>query len=243
MTTILGLNDEKLSVTVLVADRQGTYFNEKGFPEEKALSRKLWRAKDNSFCFGHAGFRDNEFYDFMAGFSEGKYDLEKIISKKYFPELRKLNMKRMGKKLPDINNLSGLILATRFNSESKLHLCYPLGEVENKEWASIGSGSEKVTEYLNAKRIIFEARDYKKQSNDIYELIRTGLEAVRRAQNQDVYSSGLDLMICFSEAIVDYEKEFSDKFNESLERFKSNYKYSELTSKDYDTIRKNLKSL
>jgi len=226
MTTVFGLKPDDIEASILVADRQATYLNKDGMQASKILNRKLWASKDGMYGFGHSGFRDNELGDLIQKLSDNEIDVEKIIKEGYFPELRDLNIKRMGKKLPDNQNISGFILATRFENKPKLYTCFPLGSVEKRGWTTMGSGETKVDEYISALSIITESRDYQEHraGSTIQDYIQIGLEAVRRAQSQDIYSHGLDMIICTPEALHDHYADLGDDFGNKLKKIQEFYK-------------------
>ncbi len=225
MTTVFGIKHPEADIAVLVADKQITTLNkESGITGGKYLSRKLWKSKNNDFCLGHIGSWDNECYEFVNSVSEGKYDIEKIIEKKNFKELRNLNIKRMGNKIPNLRDMSSFIIATRFEDNPKLYACFPLGSIEERIWTTFGSGEEKISEYMNALNVMGEARDYLKQDPvDSDDVIRVGLEALRRAQGQDLYSHGLDMIVCTKDKINDHYKELGDDFERKLKKIQNKY--------------------
>lgn len=226
MTTVFGLKHPKINSGVLVADRQSTVLDENGLPTEKELGRKLWISEDNYFCFGHSGRRDQRLEEFAYNLAQGKYDIERIISKKYFPELRKLNIARMGKEVPDLNQISGLVMLTRLNNKPNLHACHPLGKVDQMVWSTMGSGQKKVTEYMNAKKVLWESKDYLEGEGDLEmkDQIEVGLEAVRRAQSQDLYSHGLDMVVITPRGIKDHYADLGDNFGSILTKIQNKYK-------------------
>lgn len=226
MTTIFGMKYPQIDYVALAADRQTTLRTKDGQPIEKYLSRKLWRDKTQSFCFGHAGLLDNEIAEFINDLVANKYDIQKIVEKGNFEELRKVNIKKMGSKLPDPEKMFSLVLATRFEDKPKLYTCFPLGSVEERFWTTVGSGSQKVQEYMSALEIVSTARDYAARKDPFSEedLIQTSLEAVRWSQSRDIYSSGLDLMICTPKRIDDYFNELGDDFSNKLKKISKSYK-------------------
>ena len=227
MTTVFAIKHPAIDSAILVADRQTTSINQQtGLPRGKHLQRKLWVSKDGNFCFGHAGGISNDTYKFIEKLREGGFDIERITKKGYFPELRRLNLKEMGRRVPDSQKISGLILATRFDKDSKLYTCFPLGEVEERVWTTVGSGEQKVQEYLHALQVRFEAEDYVISEKDptIEDAIRVGLEAVRRAQSQDIYSHGLDMLVCTPKGIRDHYEDLGDDFARKLKRIQRQYR-------------------
>ncbi len=227
MTTVFGIKHPQINLGILVADRQTTKLDdETGIPNGKYLVRKLWKSKNENYCFGHSGNRDNETEEFVKKLSGGKFDVRKITKKGYFPELRKLNIKRMGKRLPDLKKISGIILMTRFNKNPELYTCFPFGSVEKRGWTCTGSGDQKIIEYMNALQVIYEAGDYKGNVSEpgVSDVIRIGLEAVRRSQNQDLYSQGLDMLVCKPEGIIDHYTDLGDDFGKKLKKIQNQYK-------------------
>ncbi|HDK42673.1 MAG TPA: hypothetical protein ENG87_04785, partial [Candidatus Pacearchaeota archaeon] len=95
MTTVFGIKHPKVEATVLIADRQVTSLNpQTGIPNGKFLGRKLWVSDDKNYCFGHSGVMDEKTGEFVQELSSGKFNVERIVKKGYFNELRKLNIKR-----------------------------------------------------------------------------------------------------------------------------------------------------
>lgn len=226
MTTVFGLTHPKIEAAILIADKQTTASDQRtGMPLEKRIGRKLKISEDKQYAFGNSGLFDEEFYKLTENLAKGEFDVEKIIKENYFKDLRELNLDRMGRTLPDPKKLSGLLLSTRFEKNPKIYTCFPLGQVETRELVAIGSGEQKVMEYFQAKQILNEGKDY--LTNDeptLNKMITFGLEAVRRAQNQDIYSSGLDMVVCLPEEIKDHSKDLSDMFGEQLKKINEQYK-------------------
>jgi hypothetical protein len=226
MTTVFGARHPNLVAGVLVADEQTTYLDQTGIPSGKHIGRKLWINKNKDYCFGHAGKRDEMFEEFAHDLCEKKFDVKKIAQKGYFPALRKLNIKRLGNKVPDMQEMSGIILLTNFDKNPKLYTCFPLGAVEERIWTCIGSGDQKIIEYMKALQVMGEARNYNEDDSQLKtkELIQIGLEAVRRAQSQDIYSHGLDIIVCTPDkGIVDHYKDLNDGFGKKLKRIQNKY--------------------
>jgi hypothetical protein len=226
MTTIIGLRHPEIPMGVLVADRQTTQINaQTGFPSGKSLGRKLWASEDSNYCFGHSGNRDQDTERFVQGLVQGEFDVKQIVEKGYFPALRKLNVKRMGKHLPDLGKLSSFVLATRFDEDPKLYGCWPLGAVEERVWTTVGSGDQKVNEYMDALNVLNASRDYiASEPIKAEDIIRVGLEAVRRAQGADLYSHGLDMMVCTPAGINDHYAELGDDFRKKLMKLQGKYR-------------------
>jgi hypothetical protein len=225
MTTVFGFKHPQVDSGILVADRQSTHLDERGLATGKHLGRKIQASEDNSFCFGHSGYMDNKTYDFTQELASGKYDVEKIVSKGSFLELRKLNISRMGTEIPDNSQISGLLMITRFNGEPHLYNCYPLGKVQEMGWSTIGSGSQEVIKYMDALNVLGEAKDYEDKYNvKMEDVIKVGLEAVRRAQSKDLYSHGLDMLVVTSKGIKDHRADLDDHFGRTLAKIQNKYK-------------------
>jgi 20S proteasome alpha/beta subunit len=151
-------------------------------------------------------------------------DIQKVIAEGKFDELRELNLKRMGYDLPDLQKLSGLVLATRFDGKPKLYTCFPLGSVKERAWTAVGTGDVKIKEYMQALEVLSEAKNYLgKQNATLKDVLRVGLEAVRRAQSQDLYSHGLDMLVCTPEGIKDHFTLLGDDFELKLKRIQRCY--------------------
>jgi len=226
MTTVFGLRHPDVEAVVLAADRQGTGFDRNGSMFKK-LSRKLYSGKSGDFCFGVAGNVNETSREFIQNLIEGKYNLTEAIKKGSFPELREINLKNLGNKIPDPQNLTGIILASRFNGNPQLYSCFPLGSVEQRIWTTAGSGDKNITEYMDALRIMNGAKDYLNPPAykvSIHEVIRVALEGVRRSQSRDIYSHGLDMVICTPEGIRDHFSELGDDFGKKLKRIQRKYK-------------------
>ena len=222
MTTIFGLTHPSEKMAILVADRQTTRLDGvTGLPKGKSLGRKIWVSDDGDYCFGHTG---TIYPDFLEKLAKGGFDIEGITKRGYFPALRKLNIKSMGRKLPNLKDLTGIILITRFDNDPKLFTCFPLGEVGERGWTSAGSGDEIVAEYMKSLTVLSQARDYRPVSElKTGELFQIGLEAVRSAQGQDVYSHGLDMMVCTPERINDHYTDLGDNFASKLRKIQRQY--------------------
>lgn len=225
MTTVLGLKPRDLEVAVLVADRQGTTLNAQNQPNGKILGRKLWTGKNDRYCFGHVGDYDERTHDLVQRLQTGEIDVQKVLEAESFPELRTLNIKKMGRKVPDLQKLSGIVIATRYKNKPQLYTCYPFGDVEKRIWTTVGSGSEKVTEYMNALDIVCSGKDYMMKDGPatMSGVVRTGLEAVRKAQSEDLYSHGLDMLICTPEGVHDHFADLGDDFRRKFNKINREY--------------------
>jgi len=220
MTSVFGLNLPGVEMAVLAADRQSSYGPHKT-PTKKHLGRKLWTSKDGFYSFGHSGTRDERFGDFVSGMVDGSsVDMQRVIGNGYFPELRKLNLSRMGRKLPNLQELSSFLLITRFDNNPKLYTCWPLGDVEEREVTFIGSGSEKLEQYVSALNTLSEARNYANTGEpmDSDDVIRIALEGLSYAQGNDIYSSGLDLVIATPDRMHDHFQDLQDDLGRRIKK-------------------------
>lgn len=228
MTTVFGIKHPDVESAIIVADTQTTIGDpQSGAPLGKYLGRKLWISEDGKYCFGHSGALTPETEEFVKKLRSGKFNIEKVIKKGDFPELRQLNLDGMGRREPNYDKISGFILATRFNNQPKIYKLHPLGEVEQPEQLTyMGSGSDKIKDYLAAYRILSQARDYKNQNTKMTmnDIICHGLEAVRRSQSQDIHSQGLDMLICTPDGIKDHYNDLGDDFGKKLKKICRIYK-------------------
>ena len=101
-----------------------------------------------------------------------------------------------------------------------------MGIVEERELSYIGSGSPKVKEYFSALNIVSQAREYLgsegKTTNE--DALRVSLEALKYAQERDIYSSGLDLIVLTPEGITDHADNLKDDFKKRIERIQRIHK-------------------
>ena len=79
-------------------------------------------------------------------------------------------------------------------------------------------------EYIKAMQVFSEAQDYKEaRTPTVSDAITLGLEAVRRSQSQDLYSYGLDMLVCLPEGIKDHHAELGDDFGRKLVSLREQY--------------------
>ncbi len=230
MTSLFGMRDPKIKLAVLVADRQFTLTDSvTKTPNGKYLGRKLWSSKSGDYCFGCAGSKGNGANEIIQRLYEGKIDVQDLIQKKFFPELMRLNVKKMGDKIPNMENIIQFVIASRFGKVPELYVCYPMGLVEKVGWVSAGTGEERMDEYMDALEVFNQSKDYindysKREEADI---ISIALEVVRRAQFKDLYSHGLDMMVCTPEGINDHFEDLEDNFGDKLKRIQNKYRMAE----------------
>lgn len=235
MTTVVGLAHPKTTIVVLAADRQATLTPVNGdAPTGKYLGmRKLWVSDDENVAFGGSGRFVDRTYELIERMKNGSIDFKKIVNKGKFPELRRHNIAQMGGGNPDLDSLATFLLATRFDDKPMLYMCLPLGNVIERRLAYIGSGSLRVQKYFNSLGVIEEARSYLEKNPDIEneDSIRVGLEATRYAQEGDIYSSGLDLVVLSEGSVNDHYTDLHDDFAKKLKRIQKPYKIDKKAKK------------
>ncbi len=231
MTTVIGIVSEEAQMAILCADRQATigHHENREVPLGKASVRKLWIANDNMYSFGYAGTFDNGAQELATRMVDGNIDMQEVIKKGSFPELRELNIRRLGDQRPEPGSSGSFLLITRFDDKPSLYTCWPLGKVEPRGLTYIGSGATKVNEYIEARITLQKARDYlpplgKDRDKEREGLLLTGLECLRFAQNNDPYSSGLDLVVATPNSLVDHFKDLQDDFKTRVESIAAHYR-------------------
>jgi len=228
MTTIFGLRHPKVDLALLAADRQITINGRGQDPEKDLEGRKLCLSDNQMYAFGCSGVYDRGTASLAADMRTGKLDVEKILREGKFPELRELNLSRLGDEVPYMDRLSNFIIISRFNGDPKLHACFPLGKVEQRIWTQIGSGSSKVADYMDGLSKVSEARSYlgEKRPTNSDDVIRVGLEAVRYAQGKDIYSSGLDMIVLTPNSAVDCFSQLQENFDRKIKGVQKQVKKS-----------------
>ena len=231
MTIVIGYAHPDTTIAVLTADTQiTTSIREDNRPIGKHFERKLWIADDSMYAFGSIGLMDEASRKLINEMKSGSIDIEKIVSEGKFPQLRDLNHSRMGTKLPNFNNgciLSSFLLVTRYNNKPSLYTCWPLGDVDSRILTHVGSGSNRVERYIQSLNTLADARDYlsgdTRMTNE--EAIQVSLEAARYAQQEDIYSSGLDMVVLTPKRIVDHHKDLQeDNFMKKLRKIEARHR-------------------
>jgi len=228
MTTIFGLRHPKVDLALLAADRQTTIYGKGQDPEKDLEGRKLWLSDNQMYAFGCSGVYDRSAAALAADMRTGKIDMEKVLRDGKFPELRELNLLRLGDEVPYLDRLSNFIIISRVGEDPKLYACFPLGKVEQRIWHSIGTGGAKVADYMDGLNKVSEARSYlgEKRPTNSDDVIRVGLEAVRYAQGKDIYSSGLDLIVLTPHAAVDCFEQLQEDFGRKIKGVQKQVKKS-----------------
>jgi len=214
MTTIFGMRYSDVNLAVLGADRQSTMINGVDTPQKYIGGRKLWISDDGTYAFGHSGIRGEDLIQLVNNMKTGKIDLADVIETGKFEQLRKLNIDRLGTKRLDPSKESGFLLINRDGTTTNLYTCWPFGDVEPRIWTEIGSGAERVQDYIKSLQILNEAKSYlgndKPMAPD--DVIRVVAEGVRYAQAKDIYSSGLDMVIMTPTQTFDCFPDLQDDF-------------------------------
>ena len=223
MTTVVGIRIPEVNLALLVADRQTTSSRT---PEKYIYGRKVQTSKDSMYAFGHSGTRAEDLYALTEKMINGQIDMQKVLKEGKFPELRELNMSRLGNKMPNLDTLSSFLVISRFDKNPQLHTCWPMGDVEPREVTWIGSGSKGVEDHYNAHMILTESRNYTGNQRPATSdsLIQFGLEAVRYAQGRDLYSSGFDLIAMTPEKTIDCVNDLQDDFGKKIKKVQAKVK-------------------
>lgn len=225
MTTIVGVySAAERGGVVLTSDLQGTRGN------QKINSKKLFADKNKELVVGISGIFDERSNDLIGKIIEGKVDMRKVVKDGFFEDWRNSNISRLDSKLeenpyvgdgrlPNARQISSLLLATRFNDNPCLYTCWPMGRVERRGWTSIGTGSERANKYLEAKSIVSTVEESTNCLNSAKEgldnAVNLSYNALKYATDNDIFSSGMDLVIVEKEGIKELGSEI---YNKDLER-------------------------
>jgi len=221
MTTIVGIKAcKEKGVVILGSDINGTKTNWQDNRETKSEVQKIYVNDARNAALGVAGIYDEAFKSFLSDFLDGRFDLEKIINEKFFKELESLNVKRWKGITPHQDSLTGLLLAIK-SEKPKLYTCWPMGKVEERDWTSIGSGSDYAIEYINEQREFIPNRISPERGIDLT------ISALDKA-SKDIYTGGLDIAVVTPDGIYDFGKEVREKMNKArnkaIEEIKSKFK-------------------
>lgn len=166
-----------------------------------------------------SGVYDPFYTDFLSKVLDGDINVKKAVKQGFFPELRDLNFSRWGGRVPNSEQINALLLATRFD-KPKLFTCFPLGKVEERDWTSIGSGSQYALRYISEQSRLIPRRINLGEGIDI------AVGSLDRA-SQDVYTGGLDLVVLTKDNIQEFgreiRKEIDDARVKALEKVKAHF--------------------
>ena len=207
MTTLVGIKARKnRKGVVLASDLRGTKTEWK--PEGDIVYKrqttsdfqKIYIDKAGNVAFAATGRVDYLYGQLIDSITNGKISIEEIIENGFFPELRNTNFERWGGKIPNLQDTNSILLATKYG-EPKLYTCWPMGLVEERQWTTIGSGSEFADKYLSEQEGPMEKNSYTlKQSVD------HAVTSLKEA-SQDIYTGGLDLVVVTKNGIKPFGKD------------------------------------
>ena len=198
MTTILGLKAAKgKSGIIMASDLQGTA------GDEKTLTRKLYVNEIGDSVAGVAGIYDAMFRDFLGEFVSGKYDIERIVKKGEFPQLRKMNIARWeGREPSNEKGFNSMLLGTNIGGNPELFTCWPLGLVEPRTNCYIGRGAKFVQDYWLGKSIVADAEQGAPVLDPDHLSLDEGIDLAEKAlgfASKDLYSVGFDIVVIADE--------------------------------------------
>jgi len=206
MTTIIGIkanhcpNGQKPGI-ILASDESGT--KSRWEPQgdvaykrqERVNSQKIYVDDNKEIAIGIAGIFDQFYVNFVCDVLDGKIDLKKAIRRKKIDEFAKLNLRRWEGYNPDMEKVSILMMATRFDENLRLHVGYSLGKlVEIPAFCSIGSGEEHANKYIGEQSVLIPGRLSLDRG---VEIAFNSLKAASR----DLYTTGLDIAVLTSDSI------------------------------------------
>jgi hypothetical protein len=207
MTTLVGIVAKKGKPSVVMAsDLASTSRNweDRGDiairRQTREESQKIYVDKKNELAIAMSGIRDQIYTEFLYNLLEGDIDFKEATEKGFLESLLNINLGRFEGRTMNNEATNSLLIATRYDGEPKLWICWPLGKIEERKGASIGSGSEYASKYLEQQAILsFQQVDTKKA-------IDYSLNAVKAA-NADLYTAGLDLVVITPERIMPFGQE------------------------------------
>jgi len=100
-----------------------------------------------------------------------------------------------------------LLIATKYN-KPKLYACWSLGKIEEKNWTSIGSGSEYAIKYIREKDMLIP------KGISLEEGLDLTINSLDKA-SQDIYTGGIDIVVVTNSGIEDYGKNIREKVNKA----------------------------
>jgi len=217
MTTLVGIraNGKKPGV-ILSSDmsRTQTSWKPQGDvayrQQRRTEGQKIYVDPKKNFAVCMSGVFDQPYVDFLSAILDGKINLIRALKKENFSELRYLNEYRWKEEVPDTDLMNSLLVATRFD-EPRLFACWPLGKVEEKAFASMGSGSGYALEHLREQGKLIPCEVGLEEAVDL------SVEALDKA-SQDIYTGGLDLVAVTKGGIYDFGKDIRTEVNKARKR-------------------------
>lgn len=210
MTTILGIEAYKgREGVVLASDVIGIYTSwgtqgESVYKQQtKFETQKIHVDNKKEFAICMAGIQDKPYLDFLNRTLNNNIDVKEAVKRGFFEELHKLNLNRWDYKIPQPENINGLLLATRFDNKPRLYTCWPLGRIEERNYTAVGSGSEYAIRHIN-----------KQERNipphlSLEEGVRLAASSLKKA-GQDIHTLGLDLVVVTADEIKTFGKKIKD---------------------------------
>lgn len=212
MTTLIGIRAGNGNGGVILGSdmsRTQTSWNPQGDvayrQQRRTEGQKIYIDNKREIALCMSGTYDQHYIGFLSKVINDEVDLKKNIEERFFPELAKLNYDRWQGKVPNNENINGLLIATRFD-EPKLYTCWPLGLLEERSWTSIGSGSEYALNHISEQGKLIPRGICLGEAIDIV------VAALDKA-SQDVYTGGLDMVVVKKEGIYDFGKEIREEVN------------------------------
>jgi len=229
MTTNIGIEsklDEKNPAVVLASDLTVTrqeYVDKGDFVirnTTKGETQKIHIATSGDFAIAIAGTVDEPLFDFLYNMLNGKHDIQKAIKKGDYPEIRNLNAYRWQGRMPN-NNITSLIIASRFDNKPAFYTAWPLGLIEPRIWTAIGSGSDYALKH------IANSGFPRPPNKSISESIQLANDALMAA-SEDMYTGGLDLVVVKKDGIDTYGSLVKKKIDRAkrnvINQIKSKYR-------------------
>jgi len=222
MTTIVGIkigngDNEGDKGVILASDLAATRTNwiaqgDNAYRQQtKSEAQKIYVDKKGELAVAMSGVIDKAYTNFLYNLLEGKIDFRAAVEKGFFPELERLTLTRFEGRLPQQENLNGLVVATRYDGKPQLHSCFPLGRVCQRDWTSIGSGSELAIRQISQYPKILP---YHISLEEGVDLARTSLEKAE----EDIYTGGLDLVVVTPDRILEFGELIKERLRATRDR-------------------------
>lgn len=213
MTTLIGIKAEQGRKGVVLASDLSvtrTNWSSQGDIAYRSQTRqeaqKIYVNDNRDFALCSAGTFDQSYKDFLSDILIGKIDMEKILAEKKFPQFLEVTLSRWEGKLPDSENMNGILIASRFGGRLKLYACWPLGLIEERPWTSLGSGSKYAIEYISSIDKIIPGRV---TVPEVVDIAVAGLDSA----SQDIYTGGLDIVVVEPAGIREFGKEIRERLS------------------------------
>lgn len=207
MTTLVGIKAYRgkkgiilasdLSGTKTTWDSQGDVAYRK---QEKSDVQKIYINNNKNVAVGSAGSVDEAYLDFMQRIKDNTIDMKEVLENGFFPEFKDLHLYRWGGEEPNTGNMNSLLIASRVNNKLGLYTCAPLGKItEWSGWTALGSGRDYALKNITDKLQAIP------RSLTLRKGIDLTVESLEKA-SQDIYTSGLDLVVLTSRNIQEFGK-------------------------------------